>query len=170
MSDPVILGGRRFEVIDFERRSVRLDHYLLALVRDSGCDRILPPDGTVDDSPRRPEESETEYLARMATAQRVQVEYSTAVVMRAMEWGRVPELLGGYLMPHGMPTSAWSPSLAAGTAEFIAGLSTEEDRQAVIDLTFQVFVGFFLRGLARVATFPSSSGDPAASPAGPIAA
>jgi hypothetical protein len=125
--DVVVLGGREFDVIDFDRRTVRQDHYLQRQIQDAGLDKVLPMD---DD------EGDAAYLVRMHSA-----------LIRS---GRAPEIIACYLLPRGLPNAEWSVDVAKATAAHIGALDTEADRELVHRLALEAVFGFFRQGLERL--------------------
>lgn len=140
----VVLGGKRFRVIDFDRRTVLLDHYLMAKTREIGLDKVMPGDAEPDAS----------YLIRLQTV--------------LIDSGKAPELLAGYLLPVrwferfiprslrrrfriGLSERDWTPERARETAWHVGRCDAREDRNLVIDLSMQVAFGFFRQGLAQLA-------------------
>lgn len=117
------LGGRIFQAIDFDKRTVMIDHYLSKIVRATGVDKVMPMDN----------ENNAAYLIRMQAA--------------LVDSGKIPELLGGYLLPQGTVESEWTPVLAAQTAKFIKTLNTQQDRETVLTLGADIVFGFFEQGL-----------------------
>lgn len=117
------LGGRAFTVINFDRRTVALDHFLLGRIGESGLDRLLPAKG----------ETDVQYMARLQAA--------------AVASGKVPELLSGYLLPVGSSERDWTPELATQTAAHIKQCDTSEDRELVLELAMEVVFGFFRQGI-----------------------
>lgn len=136
----ITLGGRRYQVIDFDRRTVLQDAWLEREIRSSGVDKLLPD----------AEESDAEYLTRLR--------------MRLVDSGRIPALLGGFLLPEGTGEQDWTPSIGADTEKHIGRCNTEEDRTMVLTLSVEIAFGFFRRGLDWLQSFQSSSGG--ASPNG----
>lgn len=126
------LGGRAYTVINFDRRTVTLDHFLYGRLGESGLDRVLPEKG----------ETDAQYMARLQAA--------------AIASGKVPELLSGYLLPMGKGEHDWTPELAAQTAEHIGRCDTSEDRELVYTLTLEVVFGFFRQGIDFHKRFQSS--------------
>lgn len=121
--DEIVLGGRRFRVIDFERRTVINDHYLMKWLRFIGADKVFPADG----------EGTPEYLVRVQNC--------------ILESLKAPELLAGYLLPIENDELQWSPEIAKATAAHIARLQDREDREHVLTLCMEVTIGFFKQGL-----------------------
>jgi len=125
--DPIVLGGREFRVIDFDRRTVAADHYMAKLVRQCGADKAMPVEG----------EQDAVYLVRMQSL--------------LIDSGKTPEIIAGLLLPLGMDEADWTPGTANRTAQFIAKLNTQEDREKVMDLALEVVFGFFRQGLEQLA-------------------
>ena len=145
----VTLGGRRFKVIDFARRTVAQDHYLMTHMRSTGMDMVMPGDG----------ESQAEYLMRLQ--------------IKLIDSQKAPDLLGGYFLPvtwfdrylprwlcnrlHvGYTERDWTPAIAAETAFHISRLNTEDDRIKVINLCIEVAFGFFRHAVEQWQPFRDS--------------
>lgn len=141
----VALGGRRFRVIDFDLRTVRLDLHVRRLMRVTGLDRVLPG---------ADEDVET-YLARLQSA------------ILDLEGERAIDLVASYLLPDGVPERDWTPALAAQIAAHIGACDSAEDRDTVITLCAQVAFGFFQQELEQLRRFERSLSQTAASPQGP---
>jgi hypothetical protein len=126
------LGGSPFHVVDFARRTVRQDHYLMRLMRKTGADKAVPMDN----------------------------EHSSVFVMRVqsllIDSGLTPEMLGGYLIPVGKTERDWTPAMAKQTAEHVGQCNSPEDRELVQDLCVEVAFGFFKQGLEQWTRSPSS--------------
>jgi hypothetical protein len=138
----IVLGGRAFTPVNFDRRTVLIDHYLMREIRASGADKILPADG----------ESSDVWLVRL----QAQILHS----------GRAPQIIAGYLLPVGMTERDWTPEFAAETAKHIGLCDTQADRELVQELAAEVTVAFFRQGLASLMTFLSCFPE-SASPRGP---
>jgi hypothetical protein len=148
MAETIELGGRRFRVIDFDRRTVLADHYLMRMMRATGADRVLPVDG----------ESNESYIVRLQTC--------------LIDSGMAHQLIAGLLMPEGKEEADFTPEMAAETAKHIAGCNTQADRELVVELSMQAVFGFFRQGLdwlerSRNSTQPGANGSasPGTSPA-----
>lgn len=128
----VQLGGRLFTPINFHRRTVLIDHYLLRLIRETGLDAVKPDE---DEAPEV-------WQARLQT--------------QLLCSGRAHELIAGYLLPLGKTEADWTPELAAETAAHIARCDTAEDREVVKTLALEATIAFFADGLASVRIFLSS--------------
>lgn len=133
MIDLVTLGGRRFRVLDFDRRTVAHDYAIMSLMRSTGLDRVMPMDG----------ETNAVYLVRLHEA--------------LIDSGKACDLVGAYLLPEGFDELDWTPKAAKETAQFIARCNTEDDRLAVNKMAMDVVMGFFKLGLERLKTFLASS-------------
>lgn len=117
------LGGVDFKVVDFDLRTVLIDHYLMRKLRETGADKVMPMDG----------ENEQAYLIRMQSA--------------LLDSGKAQDLLAGILIPPETSAAEWTPQGAAKIAKFIGGLNTQDDREKVIQLSLEIVFGFFVQGL-----------------------
>ena len=133
MDEVIKLGGRQWKVVDYAKRSLIHDHYIMRLMRQTGADKVAPMNG----------EGNAEYLIRLQTA--------------LIDSGHAHDLLAGYLLPIGKTEEDWTPKLAAQTALFIGKLNTEEDRDTANGMLMEVVFGFFRRGLDLLKTFQGSS-------------
>lgn len=139
----IALGGRRFKVIDFDRRTVLQDHYLMRKMRQSGVDTVMPMDGDTD----------TGYMIRVQTA--------------LIDSGIAHELLAGYLLPLEKSESDFTQDMARDTAAHIAGCNTDIDRDTVNALSVQLAFGFFRAGLERLKTSLASFSEKTTNPQEP---
>lgn len=121
----LILGGRQFKVIDFDRRTVLQDHYLQKHLRLIGADKVFPMDG----------EDNAAYLVRLQ--------------VHILDSGRAPDLIGGYLLPIDKTETDFTPRMADEIAAHISKCHEQVDRETVIDLASQVAFGFFRQGLEQ---------------------
>jgi hypothetical protein len=131
--DEMQLGGRRFRVIDFNRRTVMNDHYLMRTIRLTGVDKALPEE----------DESQAGYLVRLQTM--------------LLDSGYVPDLLGGYLLPIDKAETDWTVEMARETSGHVGKCQTQEDRELVMRLAIEVVFGFFRQGLDWLKSLQSSS-------------
>lgn len=140
------LGGQFFRVIDFDHRTVLIDHYLMKMIRKTGADRAMPMDG----------EHPNVFVIRLQCL--------------LIDSGLTPELLAGYLVPQDITEAQWTPTIAKQTAKFIGQLNTKEDREMVATLSVEVAFGFFKQGLEHYARSQNSfqkegpEDDPSADP------
>jgi hypothetical protein len=123
MEQVYTIGGKEFSPIDFAQRTVRQDHFLVAMFRRTGVDKINP---VVDEDPK-------EFLQRM--------------FQRLVSSGLACEVLSGFLLPRGMKNADWRKETAAIVQQHLEGCSTEEDRLLVNQLAFDAMSGFLLQGL-----------------------
>ena len=107
------LGDKRFQVIDFDRRTVLQDHYVQSVIQQSGIDRLLP-----DES-----ESDAGFLARVDAA--------------LLASGRTVDLIAGLLVPDGQPATEWDRKTAKETAAHIATCTDPDDRELVQQLALR---------------------------------
>lgn len=124
-SSPQVLrfGGRSFRAIDFDRRTVALDHYLMRLTRASGVDKVMPMDGEANEA----------YLFRLQTLM--------------IDSGLVCDILGGYLLPVEMAETNWTTAVAKQTSKCLSTCNTQQEREEVLALAMEVVFGFFKQGL-----------------------
>src|SRR5688572_30050360 len=127
----VTLGGRRFSVINFERRTVVMDHYLGRLIRKSGVDKVVPMESDGEGMA-----ANRAYLVRLQTA--------------LLDSGVAHEIIAGFLLPEGKVERDWTPEMGRKTAAFIAALDTEGDRDEVLRLAMEAVFGFFRSALGRL--------------------
>jgi len=133
MHGEVRLGGRLFNVINYDVITVINEAYIHKLMRETGLDIPLP----FNDA-----ESDVEYQVRLQA--------------RVVDTLKLPELLGGFLLPAGMTEATWTPAVAAETAKYISGLTAREDRDEVFRLAYLVNVYFFREGLISLRNSQSS--------------
>lgn len=137
MLDVIELGGRRFGVIDFDRRTSVNDDYLGKLLRAVGADRVMPMDGEGNDA----------YLIRLQ--------------MCLSDSLRKHEFVAGILLDEGKTERDFDPEYAAKgvkeVAAFIASCNTPEDRERINELAMRVTLDFFREGLSWLRRFRSFS-------------
>jgi hypothetical protein len=133
----VTLGGRRFVVIHFDRRTVVMDHYLGKMIRRSGVDKVVPMDSDGEGML-----AQQAYLLRCQTA--------------LLDSGVAHEIIAGFLLPEGKVERDWTPDIARKTAAHIAALDTEGDRDQVLRLSMEAVFGFFRDALARLGSIQRS--------------
>lgn len=119
------IGGKAFQVVDLERRTVRHDARIKAVLARTGILDALREHGASD-----------EQFA--AALHRVIIEQEAAVDLAAL-----------FLAPDGVE---WSVLGYAETVAFLNGCSTESDRFAVEQLAFDRVCGFFQLRLRWVET------------------
>lgn len=128
MSGDIRLGGRLFNAVNYDVITVANEAYIHKLMRETGLDKPLE---------FGKDETDIEYQVRMQA--------------RIVDTLKLPELLGGFLLPAGKTETDWREDMAAETAKYIRGLQAREDRQEVFRLGFVMNVYFFGDGLASLA-------------------
>jgi hypothetical protein len=123
LSGETTLGGRKFQVVNFEAVTVLNEHYIMKMMRAAGLDTVMPKD----------EESDEQYLIRMHAA-----------LVDTLE---LPKLLAGYLLPLGKSETDWSLAMAAETQAWIEGLTSPVDKAEVHRMGLMVTFDFFKAGL-----------------------
>lgn len=111
------IGGKAFQVVDLERRTVRHDARIKAVLSRVGVLRAVRETGTSDE--------------RFAEAlSRVIVEQEAAAEIAAL-----------FLLPAG--ADVWTPEIHAEVLAYLHGCATEDDRVLVDQLAFDMVCGFF---------------------------
>lgn len=128
MSGDIRLEGRLFNVVNYDVITVANEAYIHSLMRATGLDVPLAFN-----------EGETD------------IEYQVRMQARVVDTLKLPELLGGFLLPAGKTETDWTEQMAAETAKFIRGLTKRDDREEVFRLAFQMNVYFFREGLVSLA-------------------
>lgn len=131
----VEIGGRRFKVIDFDRRTALNDSYLRKLVRATGADKVIPEQG----------EGDTEYLVRLQCC--------------ITDSLRAHELVAGLLVDPGQDETEFTVEQAASIAAHIAKSNSPEDRALVHELSMRAVLDFFREGLSSLLRFRIFSGS-----------
>jgi hypothetical protein len=131
------IGGREFSPIDLDRRTVRQDHFMVAVFRRTGVDRVS---SISDEDPK-------EFLIRLHG--------------KLLASGLACEVLSAFLVPvrDGKPleNKEWRQSIAKEVQEHLEGCDTEIDRNLVNQLAFEVMTGFFKQGLLSLLNTLKSS-------------
>lgn len=127
----IVLGGRAFHVIDFKRRTVDQDLYMMREIRKSGVDKVMPMDG----------EEDVQFLVRAQTL--------------LIDSGRAVQIIAAFLLPEGCVERDWTVKMAEQTVQHIQKLDTEEDREQVLTLAMEAVFGFFAHGARRLLHFAS---------------
>lgn len=121
------LGGRLFNVVNYDVITALNEHYIMKWIRHTGIDKVLPhPEGEKDE----------EYLMRLQGA-----------LIDTLE---LPRLLAGYLIPAGKSETDFTLAMAEDTAAFISSVTDPEDRAEVQRLGLQVVLDFFRAGIASI--------------------
>lgn len=133
MSGDIRLEGRLFNVINYDVITVANEAYIHCLMRATGLD-----------VPLEFREGETD------------IEYQVRLQARVVDTLKLPELLGGFLLPAGKGENDWTEEMAADTAKFIRALTRREDREEVFRLAFTMNIYFFREGLVSLARSQNS--------------
>lgn len=131
----VTIGGKRFTHADLAKRSVRMDHFMTAVFRKTGVDKITPTSEEATDP--------AQFLMRMQG--------------KLIASGHACEVLSAFLLPEGLDQKDWRVETARQVQEHLESANTEEDRMAVNQLAFEAMTGFFRRGLVSLMTLLGSS-------------
>jgi hypothetical protein len=122
-----VIGGREFSSVDLQRRTVRQDHFMVAVFRRTGIDKIS---AIKDEDPK-------EFLMRLH--------------QKLLASGLACEVLSAFLLPvkdgKPMENKEWRKNHAQETQEHLEGCDTEEDRLLINQLAFELMAGFFKQGL-----------------------
>lgn len=135
MSDrvKVVLGGREFLVAELAHRTVCQDDFISSVFQAVGLLEITPT------------------LAEDAEA------YFTRVWSQLVGSGRKCEVLSAFLMPPGVEMKDWRREHGKAVQEHLERCNTEEDRQMLNVLAFQLIAGFFQQRLRLLRDSLSSS-------------
>jgi hypothetical protein len=132
---PIVLGGRRFHLVEVGSAPIRHYNLYSGLLAEIG----------LDDPHRIGDETAEDYVRRLL---------HELLVSR-----KSTEVLGYLLIPDGSGSEDWTPEMAAGTTEFIEGL-TGADVTAYQSLTISWLSAFFEQGLSSWGNFPISLDQP----------
>jgi hypothetical protein len=117
------IGGKKFSLVDLERRTVRQDHYMVAVFRRTGIDKVTP---VLQEDPK-------EFLLRLH--------------QKLLASGLACEILSAFILPEGTTNKQWRPTTAKDVQTHLEDCDTEIDRQLINQLAFEVMTGFFKQGL-----------------------
>lgn len=115
------IAGRLFRAV--ERSTLAHDFYVMKQIRRAGLDQCAP----------RPSESAQDYALRLLYA--------------VVESGVPFELLGGLLVPEGVPDEQWSEEHAEATAAVLRQVTDAADKAEVQKLMIGLLTDFFREGL-----------------------
>lgn len=127
------LGGRRFKVIDFDRRTALNDDYLQKLIRATGADRVQPEEGEGDEA----------YLVRLQ--------------MCLTDSLRAHELVAGLLLKPDQDETDFTVIQAQGIAMHVSKCNDPADREMIKALSMRAVTDFFREGLGLLQRFRGSS-------------
>lgn len=123
LSGETELGGRKYQVVNFDAVTVLNEHYIMKMMRAAGLDTVMPKE----------DEDDEQYLIRMHAA-----------LVDTLE---LPRLLAGYLLPLGKTETDWSLALAADTQRWIEGLTSPVDKAEIHRMGLMITFDFFRAGL-----------------------
>lgn len=131
------IGGKEFSPISMDRRTVRQDHFMVAVFRRTGVDRVSAIH----------EEDPKEFLIRLHA--------------KLLASGLACEVLSGFLLPvidgKPMENRDWRATTAKEVQEHLEGCDTEQDRNLVNQLAFEAMTGFLKQGLLSLLNSMKSS-------------
>lgn len=136
----VKLGGKTFQVVNYDVITVLNEHYIMKLMRATGLDSVMPREDEPDES----------YLIRLQ-----------AKLVDTLE---LPALLAGYLLPAGTTEADFRLAGADETRRFIEGLTSPLDKAEIHRLGYMVVMDFFRAGLASLRLSQSYFGQPTTTP------
>jgi hypothetical protein len=132
LSGEVKLGGRLFQVVNYDAVTVLNEHYIMKLMRSTGLDGVLP----MANDETAGGESDQEYMLRLHA--------------QLIDTLTLPDLLAGYLVPAGKTETDFTLEQAAEITVFIKGLTKPADKEEVHRLGLLVTFDFFAVGLASL--------------------
>lgn len=142
----ITLGGRQFRPVT--ETTIRQDQYCFGLIHALGLNAVS----------LQPGEAAESFAQRLLGA--------------CMGSEKVFDLLGGLIVPVETGSEGWSPSVAAETALFIAGLKEAEDKARTHSLVASMLMDFFVAGISSLERSTGSSQqqlDPGATSSDPPA-
>jgi hypothetical protein len=123
--DYLEVGGQKWRAV--KRSTIEHDFWLMRHIREAGLDAVRLRPG------ERPEE------------------FAVRLLHEVIGSGKAFALLGGMLLPDGVPDEHWSPERAQQTAAFMRGLAADEDKAAVKSAIISLLTGFLEAGLRSYA-------------------
>jgi|DewCreStandDraft_2_1066082.scaffolds.fasta_scaffold00504_20 hypothetical protein len=123
--DYLQIGGQNWRAV--KRSTIEHDFWLMKHIREAGLDAVR----------LRPGEKPEEFAVRL--------------LHEVIGSGRAFTLLGGMLLPDGVPDEHWSPERAEQTAAIMRSLSADEDKAAVTSAIISLLTGFLEAGLRSYA-------------------
>lgn len=124
----IMIEGRRFKPV--QNGSFAHDIWMTKKIREAGLAGIQLGE----------EETQDDFIERIA--------------MTAYESGVALQLLGGLFMPAEVEARAWTPEMAARTAEFFGNVTNPEDKHALRMQIASALFYFFASALASSKTSP----------------
>lgn len=120
--DYLEIGGQKWRAV--KRSTIEHDFWLMKHIREAGLDAVG----------LRPGEKPEEFAVRL--------------LHEVIGSGKAFTLLGGMLLPDGVPDEHWTPECAEQTAAFMRALAADEDKGAVKSAIISLLAGFLEAGLA----------------------
>jgi hypothetical protein len=140
--DNMEIGGQKWRAV--KRSTIEHDFWLMKHIREAGLNAVH----------LRPGEKPEDFAVRL--------------LHEVIGSGKAFTLLGGMLLPDGVPDEHWTPERAEQTAAFMRGLAADEDKAAVKSAIISLLTGFFEAGLASSDTSDTASvSQPASEPQPP---
>ncbi len=129
--DSLEIGGQKWRAV--KRSTIEHDFWLMKHIREAGLDAVRIAPG------EKPEE------------------FAVRLLHEVIGSGKAFVLLGGMLLPDGVPDEHWTPERAEQTAAFVRGLATDEDKAAVKSAIISLLTGFLEAGLRSYADSATAS-------------
>lgn len=125
------IGGQKWRAV--KRSTIEHDFWLMKHIREAGLDAVRIQPG------EKPEE------------------FALRLLHEVIGSGKAFALLGGMLLPDGVPDEHWTPERAEQTAAFLRGLAADEDKAAVKSAIISLLTGFLEAGLRSYADSVTAS-------------
>ena len=128
-----------------EKTTMANDFYIMKLLRASGLSDLLRDEN------------------------RTAEDFANNIITVAVDSGIPLALLGGTLLPEGIPDEKWTAELAAATTARLSAVSDAEDKATIQAAVVEVIAAFFAAGLLSLKLSPHASeteGEEAQTPAG----
>ncbi len=129
--DYLEVGGQKWRAV--KRSTIEHDFWLMKHIREAGLEAVRLRPG------ERPEE------------------FAVRLLHEVIGSGKAFTLLGGMLLPDGVPDEHWSPERAEQTAAFMRSLAADEDKAAVKSAIISLLTGFLEAGLRSSADSATAS-------------
>ncbi len=121
----IVLGNVAYRVTNFNRRTVRQDHFLQRNLRRIGADKLLP----------EADEDSTAFVMRVQSC--------------IVDSGLAHEFIAGLIVPQDI--EQWTVELAKFTADKIGALDSPEDREEVANLCTELAFSYFADSIEKLA-------------------
>jgi hypothetical protein len=130
MSEPIQLGGRDFYPV--RNSTIQYDLWMMKRIRACGLDRLQVMD---DETPE---------------------DFALRLFNHAIESDSILELLAGMLLPEGIDSAHWTPTIAQENLAFISTLTNTEDKRVIQSQFASMLIGFFSSGIISAKISPKS--------------